>query len=64
MMGVWFLATSLGNLIAGLFAGEVSGTSADQMPLRFLQVALWAGGAALVMFLLARPIRRMMHGVR
>lgn len=63
MMGVWFLATSLGNLIAGLFAGEVSGDSAGQMPLRFVQVALFAGGAALVMFLLARPIQRMMRGV-
>jgi POT family proton-dependent oligopeptide transporter len=64
MMGVWFLATSLGNLIAGLFAGEVSGAQAGQMPLRFVQVALLAGGAALVLFLLAKPIQRLMGGVR
>jgi POT family proton-dependent oligopeptide transporter len=61
MMGVWFLAASLGNLLAGLLAGEVSGESVEQMPVRFVQVALMGSGAALVLFLLAKPIRKMMR---
>src|SRR5262249_6320857 len=36
MMGVWFMATSLGNLIAGLLAGNVSYVEA---PLK--QLGLW-----------------------
>jgi len=64
MMGLWFLATSLGNLIAGLMAGQVSGESAGQMPVRFVQVALLAGGAAAALFIMAKPIQRMMRGVQ
>lgn len=50
MMGLWFLATSLGNLMAGLFAGAVSGSAADAMPAGYLRVGLLAcaGGAVLV----------------
>ncbi len=58
MMGVWFLATSLGNLLAGLFAGEVSGDNTAAMPLRFLQVVGTAGSAGLLLLLVAFPIRR------
>lgn len=55
MMGVWFMAASLGYVIAGLLAGELSGEDAvAQMPARFMQVTLFAGGAA-VLLLLATP---------
>lgn len=64
MMGVWFLATSLGNLIAGLIAGEVSGDNTAAMPLRFLQVVLTAGGTGLLLLLFIRPIRRLMTGIQ
>lgn len=64
MMGIWFLASSLGNLLAGLFAGEVSGENAGAMPERFFQVVLTAGGTGLVFLLLARPARRLMPGVQ
>lgn len=63
MMGIWFLGTSLGNLIAGLFAGEVSGDHAAAMPARFLQVVFTAGGAGLLLLLCAKPVRRLMSGV-
>ncbi len=63
MMGVWFLATSLGNLLAGLFAGEVSGANAAAMPSGFLHVALFASLTGIVLLLVARPIRRLMGGV-
>ncbi|HTH48574.1 MAG TPA: MFS transporter, partial [Candidatus Limnocylindria bacterium] len=63
MMGIWFLGTSLGNLIAGLFAGEVSGDNAAAMPARFLQVVLTAGGTGLLLLLFIKPVRRLMSGV-
>ncbi len=63
MMGIWFLGTSLGNLIAGLFAGEVSGDNAAAMPARFLQVVLTAGGTGLLLLLFLKPVRRLMSGV-
>jgi POT family proton-dependent oligopeptide transporter len=62
MMGVWFLATSLGNLIAGLLAGQVSGENLASMPTRFFQIVLTAGGAGLLLLLCSRPIRRLAGG--
>jgi POT family proton-dependent oligopeptide transporter len=62
MMGIWFLATSLGNLIAGLFAGEVSGDHAAAMPFRFLQVVAMAGGAGLVLLAASPWTRRWLAG--
>jgi POT family proton-dependent oligopeptide transporter len=62
-MGVWFLATSLGNLLAGLFAGGMSSANAAGMPAQFMQVALIAGGGGLVLLLLSPLIRRLMPGI-
>jgi POT family proton-dependent oligopeptide transporter len=63
MMGIWFLGTSLGNLMAGLFAGEVSGENAAAMPARFLQVVLFSGSIGLILLLFTKPIRRLMPDV-
>lgn len=64
MMGLWFLATSLGNLLAGLLAGSVGGDQAAQMPARFLQVVLMTGLAGVVLALFARKVQRWMGAVR
>jgi len=63
MMGIWFLATSLGNLIAGLVAGKFSGSAVDQMSSRYLLLVLATCGTGLVILLFARPIRRLAAGV-
>jgi len=63
MLGVWFLATSLGNLIAGLIAGE-SGGELAQMCGGFQQVALIAAIVGGVVMCLVRPMRRWMAGVQ
>jgi POT family proton-dependent oligopeptide transporter len=63
MMGVWFLGTALGNLVAGLFAGEVTGDNVAAMPSRFLQVVMTAGGAGLLLLVCSKPIRKLMGGV-
>ena len=60
MMGVWFLAASLGNLLAGLLAGNVTGERASAMPGQFGSVALGAGVAGLVLLMVSRPVQRWM----
>lgn len=57
MMGVWFLASSVGNKIAGTVAGLTEKFSGQQI---FGTVAVVALFFALVMALLVRPIKRMM----
>jgi len=64
MMGIWFLATSLGNLFAGLIAGEVSGELTGQMPGRFLQIVLTTCGTGLLLLVFAKPVKRLMGGVQ
>ena len=61
MMGIWFLATSVGNLIAGLVGGKVDPEKLEQTPALFLWTTVALAGAALVLALLAIPIRRMMR---
>jgi len=60
MMGVWFLSNALGNKLAGWSAGFIS-----TMPLATLfgTTAAVMLGAALVMALLIKPVRRLMGGV-
>jgi proton-dependent oligopeptide transporter, POT family len=60
MMGVWFLATSVGNFIAGRLAGFY-----ESMPLGtlFTNIALFGIIAGLLLLPFARPIKRMMGEV-
>ena len=60
MMGIWFLATALGNLIAGLMAGRFNPESLDDMPGLFLQIVLIAVGSGLLMLVFTKPIKRLM----
>jgi len=56
MMGVWFLATSVGNFIAGRLAGFY-----ESMPLPklFTIIAAMGIGAGLLLLPLARPVTTM-----
>jgi POT family proton-dependent oligopeptide transporter len=63
MMGAWFLATSLGNLIAGRIAGEFNPNAVGEMPGRFLQMVLLPVAVAIVIIALSRPIKKMMAGI-
>lgn len=58
MMGTWFLATSLGNLIAGLMAGRFNPEALSEMPDIFLQIVMTTGGASLILFLCTGPIKK------
>jgi POT family proton-dependent oligopeptide transporter len=61
MMGVWFLSLAVGNKLSGWMAGLISTMS-------FVGVLEWMGGilvvAAVVMFVLVKPVRRLMGDVR
>lgn len=60
MMGIWFLAAALGNLIAGLVGGNVDPEKLEQMPKLFTITTITLIAAAVVLALLAIPISKMM----
>ncbi|MEK7703884.1 MAG: peptide MFS transporter [Myxococcota bacterium] len=60
MMGIWFASMSVANLVGGLFAGEYDTMS---KALFFAIPVVTAGSAAVLLFLLVRPLRKLMHGV-
>jgi POT family proton-dependent oligopeptide transporter len=60
MMGVWFLATSVGNFIGGRVS---SFYEAFALPSLFGAVGLFAIGAGILLFLFVRPIKRLMGEV-
>jgi POT family proton-dependent oligopeptide transporter len=64
MMGIWFTASALGNLIGGLVGGHVDPENLEQMPQLFTTTTISLTVAAVVLALLAIPIRRMMVNVR
>ncbi len=64
MMGIWFLATSVGNLVAGLVGGHVDPSKLEQTPAVFSGTAMALFGATAILMLLIIPIRRMMADVK
>lgn len=64
MMGLWFLATSLGNLVAGLIAGKFEWDTVERMPEQFLLVAVLPVIVGVVLLVIARPMQRLMAGVK
>jgi len=63
MMGIWFMASAIGNLIAGLVGGHVDPNNLQQMPKLFWQTSMWLFIAAVACGLLVFPVRKMMQGV-
>jgi len=60
MLGVWFLADSVGNKVAGFAAGFISSAPLPQL---FGVVAAVCLGASALAFLLIKPVRGLMGGV-
>lgn len=59
MMGIWFLATSLGNLIAGLLAGRFNPESLNEMPGLFMQIVVVSVGSGVLLLLFVKPIKKL-----
>ena len=61
MMGIWFVGASVGNLIAGLFAGGFDSEDVSQLPDLFMSV-VWLGVGAGLTFLVASGLLRKWMG--
>ena len=61
MMGVWFIAAALGNLFAGLVAGNLETLPPNEL---FNSVALFVGVAGILALLAAPWVKKLTHGVQ
>jgi POT family proton-dependent oligopeptide transporter len=61
IMGVWFLASAVGNYIGGRLAGFYESMT---LPSLFGAVAMFGIGAGVLLLLFARPMRRLAEGPR
>ncbi|MEN9839145.1 MAG: hypothetical protein RL177_624 [Bacteroidota bacterium] len=68
MMGIWFMASALGNLIAGLVAGRFSDEAIQAQPSlmsdQFMVIFYFAAGAGVVMLILSPWIKKLMGDVK
>ena len=56
MMGIWFMAAALGNLLAGLVAGLIESLALPQL---FGMVGLVAAGTGILVLVISGPVRRL-----
>ncbi|WBF43713.1 peptide MFS transporter [Serratia rubidaea] len=64
MMGLWFCASALGNLAAGLIGGHVKADQLDSLPELFARCSIALLICAAVLTLLIVPIRRMLANTK
>ena len=63
LMGLWFIGSSLGNLIAGLFAGSFDEKNVQQMPQLFQSVVYFSLGFGFLLLLFVKPLKKWMGGI-
>ncbi|CEE93841.1 putative Alkaline phosphatase [Xenorhabdus nematophila str. Anatoliense] len=63
VMGLWFCASALGNLAAGLIGGNVRADQLDNLPQLFANVSLSLVICAVILLVLLVPIRRLMSNL-
>ena len=61
MMGIWFMATALGNLLAGLVAGLIESLPLPQL---FGTVGMIVVGAGLLILLVSGPVSRLVGDIK
>ncbi|HMP99428.1 MAG TPA: peptide MFS transporter [Cyclobacteriaceae bacterium] len=64
MMGIWFVGASLGNLIAGLYAGGFDPDDSSQLPSLFMSIVQFAIGAGIVFVIISPVLRKWMGQVK
>jgi POT family proton-dependent oligopeptide transporter len=64
MMGMWFLSLSLGNLIAGLIAGEFDANNVAAMPGQYMHIVYYSVGLGAALLILSRPVKKLMGNVQ
>jgi POT family proton-dependent oligopeptide transporter len=60
MMGIWFVAAAVGNLFAGLLAGQLETLAPTNL---FWWVAMIIGGGGVIALLAAPPVKKLMGDV-
>ena len=61
MMGIWFMAAALGNLLAGLLAGLIESLPLPQL---FGTVGVMVAGAGLLVLLVSGPVSRLVGDIK
>ncbi len=62
MMGVWFLASSLGAIIAGLISGQATHSGLQSMPTLFSDIAIFSASIGLILILISRFLTKWVFG--
>jgi POT family proton-dependent oligopeptide transporter len=63
MMGMWFLATSLGNLVASLIAGDFDANNVAAMPGQYMHIVYFSVGLGAILLAISRPLKKLMGDV-
>lgn len=64
VLGIWFLATAIGNNLAGQFAGRIDANDPSTLLSQYGYLFWWAMAAAVGMLALTPILKRLMAGVR
>jgi POT family proton-dependent oligopeptide transporter len=62
MMGMWFVSIALGEVFAGLIAGQFSAGDVSEMPHIYLELALIIIGVGILFALVAKPLQTHLIG--
>ena len=63
MMGIWFVASALGNLIAGQIAGEFDSNNIANFSDQYLGIVITISMAGIVLLFLSKQLQRLMGNV-
>lgn len=63
MLGIWFVAASLGNLLAGKLAAQFDENAIGHWPLQCLPMILLPAALGLALIFLSKPLKKLMSGV-
>jgi POT family proton-dependent oligopeptide transporter len=61
MMGIWFVGAALGNLFAGLMAGQLETMASSDL---FRTVAMITAGVGILAIVVSPQVRKLMGGVK
>lgn len=64
LMGIWFVATALGNLFAGLFAGGFNEEQVQEMPQMFMSIVWFCLIVGIIILALQRPLKNWTGGIK
>ena len=61
MMGMWFVASALGNLIAGQIAGDFNPINIDSFPSQYATIVLTSVGAGIILLIFSKPLKQLIE---